>query len=100
MELYLDTANLGEIWEIAAWGVLSRITTNPTLVAKEYAARGEKLTQEALFAHLRTICEVAKGLVSAEVTALEAEAMVEEGRRLAEIHPLIVVKLPTTEDRP
>ncbi|MFN4073906.1 MAG: fructose-6-phosphate aldolase [Thermus sp.] len=98
MELYLDTANLEEIREIAAWGVLSGVTTNPTLVAKEYAGRGAKLTEEALFAHLRTICEVADGPVSAEVTTLEAEAMVEEGLRLAAIHPHIVVKLPTTEE--
>lgn len=98
MELYLDTANLEEIREIAAWGVLSGVTTNPTLVAKEYAGRGAKLTEEVLFAHLRAICEVAKGPVSAEVTALEAEAMVEEGLRLAAIHPHIVVKLPTTEE--
>ena len=98
MELYLDTANLEEIREIAAWGVLSGVTTNPTLVAKEYAGRGAKLTEEVLFAHLRAICEVAKGPVSAEVTALEAGAMVEEGLRLAAIHPHIVVKLPTTEE--
>ena len=98
MELYLDTANLEGIREIAAWGVLSGVTTNPTLVAKEYAGRGAKLTEEVLFAHLRAICEVAKGPVSAEVTALEAGAMVEEGLRLAAIHPHIVVKLPTTEE--
>ncbi|MFD3005414.1 fructose-6-phosphate aldolase [Thermus tengchongensis] len=98
MELYLDTANLEEIREIAAWGVLSGVTTNPTLVAKEYAGRGAKLTEEVLFAHLRTICEVVKGPVSAEVTTLEAGAMVAEGQRLAAIHPHIVVKLPTTEE--
>ncbi|WP_038057343.1 fructose-6-phosphate aldolase [Thermus amyloliquefaciens] len=98
MELYLDTANLEEIREIAAWGVLAGVTTNPTLVAKEFAARGGKLTEEALFTHLRTLCEVVKGPVSAEVTALGEEAMVAEGRRLAAIHPQIVVKLPTTEE--
>lgn len=98
MELYLDTANLEEIREIAAWGVLSGVTTNPTLVAKEFSARGERLTSEGLAQHLRAICEAAQGPVSAEVTALEAPAMVEEGRRLAAIHPNIVVKLPTTEE--
>ncbi len=98
MELYLDTANLEEIREIAGWGVLSGVTTNPTLVAKEFAARGERLTWEGLRAHLRAICEAAGGPVSAEVTALEAPAMVAEGRRLAEVHPHIVVKLPTTEE--
>jgi transaldolase len=98
MELYLDTANLEEIREIALWGVLSGVTTNPTLVAKEFAARGEGLTEENLRMHLKAICELARGPVSAEVTALKAEAMVEEGRRLAAIHPHIVVKLPTTEE--
>lgn len=96
MELYLDTANLEEIREIAGWGVLSGVTTNPTLVAKEFSARGERLTLEGFARHLRAVCEAAGGPVSAEVTALEAEAMVAEGRRLAEIHPHIVVKLPTT----
>ncbi|GGM94294.1 putative transaldolase [Thermus composti] len=98
MELYLDTANLEEIREIAAWGVLSGVTTNPTLVAKEFAARGERITPEGLAQHLKAICELAQGPVSAEVTALEASAMVEEGRRLAALHPNIVVKLPTTEE--
>lgn len=98
MELYLDTANLEEIRGIAAWGVLAGVTTNPSLVAREFAARGERLTEEGLLAHLRAICEAVGGPVSAEVTALEAEAMVEEGRRLASIHPQIVVKLPTTEE--
>ncbi|GAB5602617.1 fructose-6-phosphate aldolase [Thermus sp. FJN-A] len=98
MELYLDTASLEEIREIAQWGVLSGVTTNPSLVAKEFAARGEKLSQGGLEAHLRAICEAAGGPVSAEVTALDAEGMVEQGRRLAAIHPSIVVKLPTTEE--
>lgn len=98
MELYLDTANLEEIRGIAGWGVLSGVTTNPTLVAKEFSARGERLTFEGLARHLRAVCEAAGEPVSAEVTALEAEAMVAEGRRLAEIHPNIVVKLPTTEE--
>ncbi|WP_038046020.1 fructose-6-phosphate aldolase [Thermus caliditerrae] len=98
MELYLDTANLEEIREIAQWGVLSGVTTNPTLVAKEFAARGEKLSQEALEGHLRAICEAVGGPVSAEVTALDAEGMVEQGKRLAALHPRIVVKLPTTEE--
>ncbi len=98
MELYLDTANLEEIREIAGWGVLSGVTTNPTLVAKEFSARGERLTPEGVAQHLRALCEAAGGPVSAEVTALEAEAMVAEGRRLAGVHPNIVVKLPTTEE--
>mgnify|MGYP001313386615 CR=1 FL=1 len=50
MELYLDTASLEEIREIAAWGVLSGVTTNPTLVAKAFAAKGEALTEEAFAA--------------------------------------------------
>ncbi len=98
MELYLDTAHLEEVREIAAWGVLSGVTTNPTLVAKAFLEKGEKPTPEALEAHLRALAETVRGPVSAEVTALEAEAMVAEGRRLAGIHPQIVVKLPATEE--
>lgn len=89
MELYLDTANLAEIQEIASWGVLSGVTTNPSLIAKE-GRPFEETIQE--------ICRLVQGPVSAEVTALEAEGMVAQGRRLAALDGRVVVKLPTTQE--
>ncbi|MEO0146138.1 MAG: fructose-6-phosphate aldolase [candidate division WOR-3 bacterium] len=85
MKLFIDTANLDDIREIASWGVLSGATTNPTLLARE---RG---TPEEV---LKEICEIVKGPVSAEVVATETKDMIAEGRRLAAIHDNIVVKIP------
>ncbi len=89
MELYLDTANLAEIREIASWGVLSGVTTNPSLIAKEGRPFEETI---------REICRVVQAPVSAEVTALEAAEMVSQGRRLAALDEHVVVKLPTTSE--
>lgn len=89
MQLYLDTANRVEIQEIASWGVLSGVTTNPSLVAKEGRPFEETI---------REICRLVQGPVSAEVTALEAEGMIAQGRRLAALDGRVVVKLPTTQE--
>jgi len=90
MRLFLDTANLEEIREINRWGVLSGVTTNPTLVGKE-AQDPEQLWKEIL-------SEV-DGDVSLEVTDLSsADAMEQQGRRLAEMGPGAVVKVPMTPD--
>lgn len=89
MELYIDTANLTEIKEANALGVLDGVTTNPSLIAKEGIDYGKRLAE---------ICEVVKGPVSAEVIATEYEAMLKEGRERAKIAPNIVVKLPSTVD--
>ncbi len=87
MKIFIDSANLTEIRDVAAKGLIDGVTTNPSLVAKE----GRE------FAPLiREICEVAKGPVSAEVVTLEAPEMIAEGRRLAKIHDLVVVKVPLT----
>ncbi|PZA06938.1 MULTISPECIES: fructose-6-phosphate aldolase [unclassified Meiothermus] len=86
MDLYLDTAEVSEIREIASWGVLAGVTTNPSLVAKS----GRDLEEV-----IREISEIVQGPVSAEVTATEAAAMIAEGRKLAAIDPNVVVKLPT-----
>lgn len=85
MKLYLDTANVEEIREAARWGILSGVTTNPSLAARE----DEDFTQI-----LPSICELVDGPVSAEVISLEYEGMVKEGRRLAGVHPNVVVKIP------
>ncbi|MFK7882928.1 MAG: fructose-6-phosphate aldolase [Phycisphaerales bacterium] len=89
MELYIDTANLDEIKEAHDLGVLDGVTTNPSLIAKEGIDYGKRLAE---------ICEVVSGPVSAEVIALEAQAMIAEGKDRAQIASNIVVKLPCTVD--
>ncbi len=89
MDLYIDTANLDEIRQAHDLGVLDGVTTNPSLIAKEGVDYGKRLAE---------ICEVVKGPVSAEVIALEAGAMIAEGRDRAKIAENIVVKLPSTVD--
>lgn len=87
MKFFLDTANVDEIREAAALGVLDGVTTNPSLVAKE----GRDFIQV-----LKEIVSLVNGPISAEVTTTDPEEMVEQGRDLAKIHPNIVVKLPLT----
>jgi transaldolase len=85
MKLFIDTGSVAEVEEIAAWGVLSGATTNPTLLAKEEGDPGEAI---------KRICELVDGPTSAEVVATEAEEMVAEGRALAGLHQHVVVKVP------
>jgi transaldolase len=85
MKLFIDTGSVAEVEEIAAWGVLSGATTNPTLLAKEEGDPGEAI---------KRICELVDGPTSAEVVATEAEDMVAEGRALAGLHQHVVVKVP------
>ena len=89
MKFFIDTADIDEIRDIAASGLLDGVTTNPSLVAK--AGR-------PFFQVLEEICEVVPGPVSAEVTATDHEAMVVEGRRLASLAPNIAIKVPLTPD--
>ncbi len=89
MELYIDTANIDEIKQAHDYGVLDGVTTNPSLIAKEGVDYGKRLAE---------ICEVVSGPVSAEVIALEADAMIAEGKERARIASNIVVKLPCTVD--
>lgn len=91
MKLWLDTASIDEIREINRWGVLSGVTTNPTLVLKEGAIDFET--------RLKEIATEVDGPVSGEVTSLEStKVMVEQGLKIAEIAPNIVVKIPVTPD--
>jgi transaldolase len=90
MKFFIDTANLDEIREANELGLIDGVTTNPTLVAKE----GDIDFKE----HIAKICEMVKGDVSAEVTALDTEGMLREGRELAKIAPNVVVKCPLTLD--
>ena len=89
MKFFLDTANLDDIREAVSTGILDGVTTNPSLIAKE----GNDFEGQ-----LREICSIVDGPVSAEVVSLEAEGMVAEGRRLARVHPNIVIKCPFTLD--
>lgn len=88
MKFFIDTANLAEIKEIKALGMCDGVTTNPSLMARE----GNTDTDSVL----KEICAVVQGPVSGEVTALEAEGMIAEGKRLAALDDHMVVKVPTT----
>lgn len=89
MRLFLDTANIDEIKEACSWGVISGVTTNPTLVAREGRDFQEVVAE---------ICRIVDGPVSAEAVSREAEAIVAEARGLAAIHPHVVVKIPVTAE--
>lgn len=89
MQLFLDTANLDEIKKGAETGLITGVTTNPTLILKE--GKDYKKT-------LKEICSIVKGPVSAETVSLNAEGMVKEGREFAKIAKNIVIKVPMTPE--
>lgn len=93
MKFFIDTANLDQIREAEALGVLDGVTTNPSLMAKE-GITGEK----NIIQHYVDICELVEGDVSAEVIAVDFKGMVKEGEALAALHPQIVVKIPMIEE--
>jgi transaldolase len=85
MKFFLDTANLEDLKKGAALGIIDGVTTNPSLIAKEGVAIEEQI---------RKICDIIDGDISAEVVAVNAKDMIEEGHRLARIHQNVVVKVP------
>ena len=87
MKFFIDTANVSEIREMA-W-LIDGVTTNPSLVARE------KRPFEQVIAE---ICDIVDGPVSAEATALDAEGMIEQGKKLSQIHENVVIKIPMTEE--
>lgn len=93
MKFFIDTANLAQIKEAHELGILDGVTTNPSLMAKE-GIKGET----AIMEHYRTICEMVDGDISAEVISTDFAGIVEEGKKLAAIHPNIVVKVPMIKD--
>ena len=93
MKFFIDTANLEQIREANALGILDGVTTNPSLMAKE----GIQGT-EAVMNHYKTICEMVNGDISAEVISTQFDGIIEEGKKLAAIHPNIVVKVPMIKD--
>jgi transaldolase len=88
MRIFLDTAKIDEIREVARWGILSGVTTNPTLMSKNSG-----MTHEAV---IRAIAEMVDGPISAETVSRDTAGMVDEGRRFAKWHPNVVVKVPST----
>jgi transaldolase len=93
MKFFIDTANLAQITEAHDLGILDGVTTNPSLMAKE----GIK-SEEGVIEHYKKICELVDGDVSAEVIATKFDEIVEEGKKLAAIHPNLVVKVPMIKD--
>jgi transaldolase len=89
MKIFLDSANLDEIRESNEMGLIDGVTTNPTLIAKTGKPQ-EKIIPE--------ICAIVDGPISAEVTELVFDKMIDQGKVLAAIHPNVVVKLPLTAD--
>ena len=89
MKFFLDTADLAEIEEAASWGALAGVTTNPTL----YARTGGKVSD--FQNHIKRICDIVDGPVSAESVAMTREEIVRDGRQLAALAPNVVVKVPT-----
>lgn len=89
MKIFIDTANTDEIKEIAELGVLSGVTTNPSLIAKEGRIFEEVIAE---------IVKIVDGPISAEVVSPDADGMVEEAKDLAKIHPNIVIKVPICKE--
>ena len=93
MKFFIDTANLDQIKEAEAFGVLDGVTTNPSLMAKEGITGHDNILK-----HYVAICEAVEGDVSAEVLSTDLAGMIKEGEALAALHPQIVVKIPMIED--
>jgi transaldolase len=90
VKFFLDSANLDEIREAAELGLIDGVTTNPSLISKEGGVDFNR--------HIAAICELVEGDVSAEVTSLDVEGMLREGREYARIAPNVIIKCPLTRD--
>jgi transaldolase len=93
MKFFIDTANLNEIKEAQALGVLDGVTTNPSLMAKEGITGHDNIIN-----HYKAICNIVDGDVSAEVISTDFDGMVREGEALAALDAKIVVKIPMIKD--
>lgn len=93
MKFFIDTANLEQIRQGAALGVVDGVTTNPSLMAKEGIKGAAAIKQ-----HYLDICAIVDGDISAEVLSITFDEMIREGEELASLHPNIVVKVPCTAD--
>lgn len=93
MKFFIDTANLEQIKEANDLGILDGVTTNPSLMAKEGITGAENILE-----HYKKICNIVDGDVSAEVISTDYANIIEEGKKLAALHPNIVVKVPMIKD--
>jgi transaldolase len=93
MKFFIDTANLDQIKEANDLGILDGVTTNPSLMAKE-GITGEA----AIMKHYETICSLVNGDISAEVVSVNFDDIITEGKKLAAIHPNIIVKVPMIKE--
>lgn len=93
MKFFIDTANLDQIKEVNDLGILDGVTTNPSLMAKE-GIRGE----DNIIKHYKTISDLVKGDVSAEVISTDFDGIIAEGKKLAKINPNIIVKVPMIKE--
>jgi transaldolase len=93
MKFFIDTANLDQIKEANDLGILDGVTTNPSLMAKE-GIRGE----ENITKHYKTISDLVKGDVSAEVVSTDFDGIIAEGKKLTKINPNIIVKVPMIKE--
>lgn len=93
MKFFIDTANLDQIKEAEALGILDGVTTNPSLMAKEGIVGDQNVKN-----HYKAICEIVDGPISAEVISTTYDEMIKEGEELAALHPNIVVKVPMIKD--
>jgi len=89
MKLFIDTANVDHIREVASWGVLAGATTNPSLIAKEGRDFREVIEE---------ICAIVDGPISAEAVSPDAEGMMREARKFSAWHPNVTIKLPMTAE--
>src|SRR5512143_2116983 len=89
MQLFLDTADVAVLKDLAGTGLVDGVTTNPSLIAKSGRPMLEVIAE---------ICDLVEGPVSAEVVARDVEAMLAEGRKLAAVATNVAVKLPLTRD--
>lgn len=89
MKFFIDTANVDEIREVASWGILDGVTTNPSLIAKE----GRDFKEV-----IKEITSIVDGPISAEVISEDSEGMLKEARELAKIHKNITIKIPMTKE--
>jgi transaldolase len=93
MKFFIDTANVDEIRQAAALGILDGVTTNPSLLSKEIKRTGSDYRDI-----LQEICQIVDGPVNAEILSLVTDQMVREARDLAQIHPNIVIKVPMVKE--
>ena len=93
MKFFIDTANLEQIKEAEALGILDGVTTNPSLMAKEGITGADNIIN-----HYKKICDIVDGDVSAEVISTDYDGMIKEGEALADLHPNIVVKVPMIKE--